>query len=282
MVVFTLFWRPIYRYGLAYAISLMIVMIWLWRLWTKARVLIQYPQLTTILRDHTDSLVTWLVIGMLIGWRMGHIIFYSWSYYRDHPSQIFAVWEGGMSYFWGIIGVVIAFLLYAWKQGRSSSLFGMVVDSVCAIVPIGSLIGRRGNFANQELVGRPWVDVFGSYSLDSALQYWFAWVYPLVDTIPRINTHLIASMTEWVVLLVLCQYLWRSQWYQGNPRPWQTTRRYLVSYMIIRFCLEYLRQDSFDERWLWGVSITQWIIIVGLCVISIRYWYHKKTSHARW
>jgi phosphatidylglycerol:prolipoprotein diacylglycerol transferase len=281
MVAFTIFWRPIHRYGLAYAVALMIVMIWLWRLWNKAPMLVQYPQFTALLRDHADSLLTWLVIGMMMGWRIGHIVFYSWSYYRDHPSQIFAVWEWGMSYFWGIIGVVIAFLLYAWKHGWSWSLFGMVVDSVCAIVPVGSLIGRRGNFVNQELVGRPWIDVFGPHTLDSALQYWLAWVYPLVDAIPRINTHLVASMTEWVVLLILCQYCWRSQWYQGHPRPWQTTRWYLISYMIVRFCLEYLRQDSFDERWLWSLSITQWIIVGGLCMVASRYVYEKTIMSVR-
>jgi len=280
MIAFTIFWWPIYRYGLAYAVSLIIVMTWLSRLGTKASVLASHPQIQITLRDHADSLLTRLVIGMMVGGRIGHIVLYSWSYYRDNPSNIVAVWEGGMSYFGGIMGVVCAFVLYARKQGWSSSLFGMVVDSVCAIVPVGSLLGRWGNFVNQELVGRPWADVFGEQSLAMAMQYWFAWVYPLVDTIPRINTHLMASVLEWAMILVLCQYCWRSQRRQANPRPWQTTRRYLVSYMIIRFGLEYVRQDSFLERWLLGFSITQWVIIAGFCVLGIRYRYQKKTSHA--
>ncbi|HEX6142478.1 MAG TPA: prolipoprotein diacylglyceryl transferase [Geminicoccaceae bacterium] len=108
-----------------------------------------------------DDLLFYVTLGVVLGGRLGYVLFYRPAYYLAHPLDALAVWEGGMSFHGGLIGVVVAIVLFAWRRERPLLEVG---DAVCAAVPIGLFFGRLANFINGELYGRPsdvpWAMVF--------------------------------------------------------------------------------------------------------------------------
>jgi phosphatidylglycerol:prolipoprotein diacylglycerol transferase len=112
-------------------------------------------------KDFVESLYSYLILGLLLGARLGYVIFYNLSYYIQHPLEIFAVWHGGMSFHGGLIGSVIAGILFCKKLGVD---VWQIADIVIATAPIGLGLGRLGNFINGELYGRvtdvPWAMIF--------------------------------------------------------------------------------------------------------------------------
>lgn len=143
-------------------------------------------------REFIDSLYTFLILGLVIGARLGYVLFYDLSAYLSHPLDIFAVWKGGMSFHGGLIGSVIAGV---WKCKRSSADPWMVSDLVTATAPIGIGMGRLGNFINGELYGRvtnmPW-----------------GMVFPNGGPLPRHPSQIYEFFLEGVVLFIV---LWTMQ-----------------------------------------------------------------------
>lgn len=99
-----------------------------------------------------EDLLTWMVLGVILGGRLGFVLFYQPAYYAAHPAEILAVWNGGMSFHGGFLGVVAALLAFAWRRGVDAVRLG---DAVAAAAPIGLFFGRLANFVNGELWGRP-------------------------------------------------------------------------------------------------------------------------------
>jgi len=103
-------------------------------------------------REKADDLLTWMILGVILGGRLGYVLFYQPAYYAAHPGEILAVWTGGMSFHGGFLGVVSGVLLFAWRNGIDALRIG---DAVAAATPIGLFFGRVANFINAELWGRP-------------------------------------------------------------------------------------------------------------------------------
>ncbi len=99
-----------------------------------------------------EDLLTWVILGVILGGRLGFVLFYQPAYYLQNPLQILQVWQGGMSFHGGLLGVVTACLLYCQRQGLARLSVG---DALCMVAPIGLLLGRIANFINAELWGRP-------------------------------------------------------------------------------------------------------------------------------
>jgi phosphatidylglycerol:prolipoprotein diacylglycerol transferase len=170
-----------------------------------------------------DDFITWAIVGVVVGGRLGYVLFYNASYYLSHPLKIFAVWEGGMSFHGGALGVILVCVFFARAKG-----FGLfeVGDFICPLVPPGLFFGRIGNFINAELWGRPTDLPWGM-------------PFPGASSVPRHPSQLYEAGLEGLVLFSL---LW---WYSARPRPaGAVAGLFLLGYGCFRFLVEFAREPD--------------------------------------
>jgi phosphatidylglycerol---prolipoprotein diacylglyceryl transferase len=186
-----------------------------------------------------DDMLFLGVFGVILGGRLGYVLFYKPLYYFAHPIEIFEVWHGGMSFHGGFLGVLIA--LWFFARRRHKALLD-VTDFVAPLCPLGLAAGRLGNFINGELVGRvtdvPW-----------------AMVFPQVDQLPRHPSQLYEFGLEGVLLFVV---LWI---YASRHRPMgAVSGLFLIGYGTFRFIAEFAREpDNFLGFLAGGLTMGQWL-----------------------
>jgi phosphatidylglycerol:prolipoprotein diacylglycerol transferase len=235
-------------YGLMYLIGFALVW-WLGRRRIAAR-----PDSVWSEKDLGDALF-YGILGTIIGGRLGYVLFYKAGDYLSEPWRIFYVWEGGMSFHGGMIGVIFAMWLFARSRKQD---WLAITDFIAPLVPIGLGAGRLGNFINAELWGRP-TDVP------------WAMVFPNVDTVPRHPSQLYELALEGVALFVI---LW---WFSMKPRPrGAVSGLFLICYGCFRFIVEFTRQpDSFLGVLALGLTMGQWLslpmIIIGVALFAWSY-----------
>ena len=203
-----------------------------------------------------DDMLFYGVLGVILGGRLGEVIFYQPGYFLAHPGEILAVWKGGMSFHGGFLGVLVAMALWARKHGKT---FFQVTDFIAPLVPLGLMTGRIGNFINGELWGRV---------ADAALPW--AMVFPRVDTLPRHPSPLYQALGEGLLLFII---LW---WFSSTQRArGAVSGMFLVGYGCLRFIAEYFREP---DQGIFGisyvVSMGQWLslpmVLVGLYLLLRR------------
>jgi len=200
-----------------------------------------------------DDLLFYGVLGVIVGGRLGQVLFYDPAYYLAHPLEVLAVWKGGMSFHGGFLGVLAAMLLFAQKRGRP---FLAVTDFIAPLVPLGLAAGRIGNFINGELWGR----VAGA-------DFPLAMVFPQVDMQPRHPSQLYQAGLEGLALFAL---LW---WFSARQRAvGQVSGLFLAGYGAMRFLAEYFREpDAGIFGHSYAVSMGQWLslpmLVVGVWLI---------------
>jgi phosphatidylglycerol:prolipoprotein diacylglycerol transferase len=196
-----------------------------------------------ITRAQFDDLIFVAVLGVILGGRLGYVLFYKPGYYAAHPLEIFAIWQGGMSFHGGLIGVALA-MAYAARRHRVDFL--RLVDFVAPLCPLGIAAGRLGNFINGELYGRatdlPWGMVFRT---------------PGAGDLPRHPSQLYQFALEGLALFVL---LW---WFSSKPRPrGQVSALFLIGYGALRFVAEFGREpDAFLGLLALGLTMGQWLCL---------------------
>lgn len=173
--------------------------------------------------DEVLDLVFYIAIGTIVGGRLGYVLFYNLSFYLSNPLDIIAIWQGGMSFHGGLIGVVVALWCYALKTERSVLV---VADFLAPLIAPGLFFGRIGNFINQELWGRatdlPWGVLF--YTAPGQ---------------PRHPSQLYEALLEGVVLFII---VW---WYSAKPRsPGRISGVFLLGYGVFRFFVEFYREPD--------------------------------------
>jgi phosphatidylglycerol:prolipoprotein diacylglycerol transferase len=208
-----------------------------------------------------DDMLFYGVLGVILGGRLGYVLFYKPLYYLVHPLEIFQVWQGGMSFHGGFLGVLIGLAFYARKRGRR---WLDVTDFVAPLCPLGLAAGRLGNFINGELVGRvtsgPW-----------------AMVFPQVDNLPRHPSQLYELALEGVLLFVI---LW---WYASRHRPMgAVSGLFLLGYGTMRFIAEFAREpDNFLGYLAGGFTMGQWLslpmIVAGFLMMI---WAYRRAGKA--
>jgi len=191
-----------------------------------------------------DDMLFYGVVGVVLGGRLGYVLFYQPDYYLEHLSEIVMLWHGGMSFHGGLLGVALA--IYAYSR-RSQWSFLYLTDFIAPIVPIGLGAGRIGNFINGELWGRVTDPVFP-----------FAMVFPLAgDNLPRHPSQLYELGLEGFGLFLILQCVARLRLRDGS-----VTAAFLVFYGCARFLVEFTREpDSFLGILSLGLTMGQWLSI---------------------
>ena len=193
-----------------------------------------------------DDLLFYGVLGVVLGGRLGYVLFYKPGYYFAHPVEIFSVWQGGMSFHGGLLGVLVAVWLAARKHGLP---YLAVTDFIAPMMPCGLAAGRLGNFINGELWGRvtdvPWGMVFRG-----------------AGPLPRHPSQLYEFALEGLVLFV---WLWI---YSARKRPLgAVSAMFLIGYGCLRFIAEYFREpDDFLGLLALGMSMGQWLSLPMIAI----------------
>ncbi len=278
MVAFSIGPIHIYRYGIFYFITFLVAYIFFLRIIKKKIFWKSFLRLQTFLEKHLDDLIVIIFLGVLIGGRLGHVIIYNLSYYLQHPVEIFQVRKWGMSFIGWILGVTIALVIYAKiKKLRWKELL-LIGDLIFTIVPFGIMLGRIGNFLNQELYGIMASEVIAKfgYPIFSVFnQLGLMHVYTQVDEYLRINTNILSSFFEWFVLLIITWSIIRTRVKRKNVQPGKIVAIFLIGYSFIRFFLEYLRADSQLEFYGWFTISQRFFVGFFLLGITVVLWEKK-------
>jgi phosphatidylglycerol:prolipoprotein diacylglycerol transferase len=217
---------------------------------------------TVITTELLDDILFYGMLGVIIGGRLGHVLFYQFGHFLDNPLYAFAIWEGGMSFHGGFLGVIVAMIILARKH-RVHWL--NITDFGVPLVPLGLGAGRIGNFINGELWGRP-TDV--SWGM----------IFPYVDDLPRHPSQLYQFFLEGIVLFLL---VWI---YSAKPRPMgAVTGMFMIGYGVVRSIAEFFREptEGFMGLLTFGISMGQWLsipmILAGFALIV---WSGRRPAHS--
>lgn len=193
-----------------------------------------------------DDALFFGALGVILGGRLGYVLFYQSAYFMQHPAEILAVWQGGMSFHGGLLGVLLAMLLFAKKYQLK---WLSVMDFIAPLVPIGLGAGRLGNFINGELWGRVTHTDYGM-------------VFPQVDDLLRHPSQLYEFGLEGLALFLI---LWI---YTAKPRAnGAIAGLFLIGYGAFRFAVEYTREpDSYLGLLSMGFSMGQWLSLPMLFI----------------
>jgi len=217
-------------YALAYILGILIG-------WAYARVLIRSEKMwggkAPLTVADFDDFVLWVTIGIILGGRVGYVLFYDLPHFISHPIEIVQLWNGGMSFHGGFIGCVLAVLLFGYHRSISVLSLG---DITCAVGPIGLFLGRIANFINGELWGRP-TDVP------------WAMIFPHGGPLPRHPSQLYEAALEGLLLFLVLTALIRAG---ALRRPGLIIGCFAVGYAVARSFCELFREPDAQLGFLWG------------------------------
>jgi phosphatidylglycerol---prolipoprotein diacylglyceryl transferase len=246
-------WGPlvIRWYALAYFAGIMLA-------WLYARAIISRPLLwggsAPLTLNDMDDFIVLGTLGVVVGGRLGDVLFYEWSFYAAHPLQIVEIWHGGMAFHGGMLGVAIAAVLFAWWRRIPVLALG---DLCCAAAPIGLFLGRCANFINDELWGRP-TDVP------------WAMVFPAAGPLPRHPSQLYEAGLEGIVLFVVLALVVRAG---GLRRRGLAFGVFMAGYGIARTIAEFFREpdpqlEKLAHGLTMGMVLSFPMIVLGFAVIA--------------
>lgn len=184
-----------------------------------------------------DDMLLFVAFGVVLGGRIGFVLFYDLARYLERPQDIFAIWQGGMSFHGGLIGATLGLWLFAKRRGYPAL---SVFDLAAAVVPIGLLLGRIANFINGELWGRP------------APDFPYAMVFPNGGPLPRHPSQLYEAFAEGLLLFVLVNLLVR---FGGFKRPGFVAGVFGMGYAVARIVCEFFREPDPQLGFLFGTSV---------------------------
>ncbi len=233
-------------YALAYIAGLLIG----WRM--MRRLVLRPPEAATL--EDVDDFLVWATLGVVLGGRIGYVLFYNAAYYAAHPLSVFAVWRGGMSFHGGLLGVAIATVAFCHRRKIPLLAFA---DRLACVAPVGLFFGRIANFINGELFGRvadvPWAVVF-----------------PRGGPEPRHPSQIYEALAEGALLFLVLMWLARDE--RVRRRPGLLTGAFLAGYGVVRMAGEMFRQPDAHIGFLgFGTTMGQWLsvplVVAGLYLV---------------
>lgn len=215
-----------------------------------------------------DDFLPWGILGVILGGRIGYVLFYQFDMYLKNPLEIFQVWHGGMSFHGGAAGMIVAMIAYAWAK----KIYVLrLTDWVCCAVPIGLFFGRIANFVNGELFGRvtdaPW-----------------GMVFPHGGELPRHPSQLYEATLEGAVLFTVLFVMAQSAWVRA--RPGVISGVFLIGYALSRIVVEFFREPDAQIGYLMGwVTMGQILclpmIAGGIVCIAYALKHERTVKHER-
>ena len=211
--------------------------------------------LTKDLREKTlvDDFITYLILGVIIGGRLGYVIFYNFFYYLSHPFEIFFIWQGGMSFHGGLIGVIVGTYIFSYKINTQTFIY---LDIIACVAPIGLFLGRIANFVNGELFGKP---TNLSWSV----------IFSKTDNIPRHPSQLYEATLEGVLLFIILISLI----YNKNIKTGYCSGLFLILYGFFRILSEQFREPDENIGYIFdlfsmGSFLSSIMIIAGIIILT--------------
>ena len=209
-----------------------------------------------------DDFVIWITLGIILGGRIGYVLFYNLPHFAEHPLQIFELWNGGMSFHGGVLGCFVA--IYAFARRRRIPLLSLG-DVTTAVAPIGLFLGRLANFINGELWGRP-------------TEVPWAMIFPNGGPLPRHPSQLYEATLEGIVLFVVLALMVRAG---ALKRPGLVSGSFLLGYGIARVICEQFREPDVQLGFLWGGLTMGMILCIPLMLAGIGLLTYTLTREAK-
>lgn len=237
-------------YSLAYIVGIMAAWWYVGKLLPRTQALVGTPAMS---KKNLEDVVVWAILGVILGGRIGYVLFYQPEYYLQHPEHILKVWEGGMSFHGGFLGVLVATWLFCKRHGLT---FFRVMDVFACATPIGLGLGRIANFINGELYGRP-SDVP------------WAVEFPAGGFIARHPSQLYEAALEGAVLFAVMAYLaWRTR---ALALPRVMSGVFLIGYGLSRILVEFFREPDEQLGYLFGGWLTMGMLL-SLPMVVLGVW----------
>jgi len=207
-----------------------------------------------------DDFISYLIIGIIIGGRLGYVLFYNFNYYINNIVDIFKIWQGGMSFHGGLLGIIVASILFAKKNNQNTFIY---TDLVSLVAPVGIFFGRFANFINSELYGKvtevPWAVTFVQ-----------------VDNLSRHPSQLYEAIFEGIILFILLLYFRNKNFLE---KPGLISGLFLIFYSIFRFCIEFFRVPDEQIGYLiFNLSMGQIISLVFIMIGTIVFYLKNETK----
>tara|TARA_A100000164_G_scaffold365352_1_gene384843 strand:+ start:430 stop:1212 length:783 start_codon:yes stop_codon:yes gene_type:complete len=245
-VAFQIFSFEIRWYSLAYIIGILLG--WL----LSKKIFIKNLEIN----KKFDDYISYLIIGIIVGGRLGYIVFYNFNYYLNNILDIFKIWEGGMSFHGGLIGVICASIVFAKKNKQDYFLY---TDVVALAAPIGIFFGRLANFVNSELYGSP-------------TEVPWAVTFVQVDNLSRHPSQLYEAVLEGIILFLILIYFRKKNYLE---KPGLISALFLILYSIFRFIVEFFRMPDEQLGYLilslsMGQIISLIFIIFGIILFYVK------------
>ena len=248
-VAFNLFTLEIRWYSLSYIFGIMIAWIYC------KNFLIKDKRILGLF----DDLISYLIIGIILGGRMGYVIFYNLEFYLENIFEILMIWKGGMSFHGGLLGVIVATYIFSKKNKINTFLF---LDLISMSAPIGIFLGRISNFINSELYGRK-TDLFWGVKFEK------------VDDNFRHPSQIYEAIFEGIILFLFLNYFFKKFLYKT---PGLISAIFLIFYSTFRFFIEYTREPDIQIGYiLYNLSLGQMLSLLFL-VFGIFLFYKKNES----
>jgi len=249
-VAFQIFSLEVRWYSLAYIVGILSGWIYCKKKIIKDKILL----------DLFDDFITYLIVGIILGGRIGYGLFYNLNYFLENPVQIFMIWNGGMSFHGGLIGVFIAALIFSKKHKINHLIF---LDLVALTAPIGIFFGRIANFINSELYGRP-TDVAWSVK------------FLMIDNIKRHPSQIYEAIFEGLILFLILRYFTKKEYLKN---PGLISAIFLIFYSLFRFMIEFFRNPDPQIGYMaLNLTLGQFISIIFLILGAILFFYKKNEN----
>ena len=204
-----------------------------------------------------DDLITYIIIAIILGGRLGYVVFYNFEYFILNPIEILKVWEGGMSFHGALIGIILATIIFSIKRKIKTLFF---LDIIACVSPIGIFFGRIANFINSELVGKV------------TNVYWGV-IFPKIDNLIRHPSQLYEAVLEGILLFLVMNFLYSKKNYKiGNCSSF-----FLIFYGIFRISAEFFREPDIQIGYLIG-SISMGMLLSVLMIFAGSIIYFKRND----